>query len=490
MRIIIPMIVGGIIGYITNWLAIKMLFRPYREVRILGIKLPFTPGLIPKESSRVAKSIGTTVGEKLLSPKIISNALSKPEFKENIRILIKDNIYKLKENNNTLGSIFKIQGDEKYEQFIAYLQKDIIDFIFSKIDNIKFKNSILNFIENLLYDKNGDIVQEYISKQLNIFLNNLWASDKLKIEIETSVNSIMNNFIADDRTLHEAIPESIINSIGNYIDQEQEEIINAIKDILQRPEIQNKLKLSLAEMVNQNVNKVITMFITPEQISEKVFASLERYIVSSDVDETIIYFIKNSIDKILNHKVGHLVKDGVAVISDENNNIFINLIMEYISNIENQNQIFELLKEKFQSEDLSIKSKLLKFLDKGIDKLINLIEFREIISNIVKESVEVILNKPISIFFLALDENKIDEITDFINLVFYNLVDSHLPNIINTLNISNVVEEEINSFNVEYTEQLILDIAKKELSAITWLGALLGMIMGLLSPFIQMLYSK
>ena len=49
MKLIIPIIVGAIIGYFTNWLAIKMLFRPHYEKKIFGIKIPFTPGLIPKE---------------------------------------------------------------------------------------------------------------------------------------------------------------------------------------------------------------------------------------------------------------------------------------------------------------------------------------------------------------------------------------------------------------------------------------------------------
>ena len=76
MKIIIPIIVGAIIGYFTNWLAIKMLFRPHYEKRIFGYKLPFTPGLIPKERYRIAKSIGETVGVYLLSPDTIIEELS------------------------------------------------------------------------------------------------------------------------------------------------------------------------------------------------------------------------------------------------------------------------------------------------------------------------------------------------------------------------------------------------------------------------------
>ncbi len=60
-----------------------------------------------------------------------------------------------------------------------------------------------------------------------------------------------------------------------------------------------------------------------------------------------------------------------------------------------------------------------------------------------------------------------------------------LLEIINLFDISKIVEEQINSFQVEYTEELILGIAEKELKAITRLGALLGGIMGLLSPLLQ-----
>ncbi len=50
-------IVGAIIGYTTNWLAIKMLFKPPHEAKYIGkLKVPFTPGLIPRERERIARS--------------------------------------------------------------------------------------------------------------------------------------------------------------------------------------------------------------------------------------------------------------------------------------------------------------------------------------------------------------------------------------------------------------------------------------------------
>ena len=51
---IIPPLVGGVIGYVTNDIAIRMLFRPHTAKHIMGWRVPFTPGIIPKEKGRIA----------------------------------------------------------------------------------------------------------------------------------------------------------------------------------------------------------------------------------------------------------------------------------------------------------------------------------------------------------------------------------------------------------------------------------------------------
>lgn len=60
---IIPPLIGALIGYCTNYIAVKMLFRPRREIRVLGHSLPFTPGAIPKNKPRLAKAVGKVVEE-------------------------------------------------------------------------------------------------------------------------------------------------------------------------------------------------------------------------------------------------------------------------------------------------------------------------------------------------------------------------------------------------------------------------------------------
>ncbi|MDF5712823.1 MAG: DUF445 family protein [Rhizonema sp. NSF051] len=63
-----PPILGGIIGYFTNDVAIKMLFRPYQAILIGGRRVPFTPGLIPRNQERLAKKVSETIMGSLLTP--------------------------------------------------------------------------------------------------------------------------------------------------------------------------------------------------------------------------------------------------------------------------------------------------------------------------------------------------------------------------------------------------------------------------------------
>lgn len=72
-RLVIPPVAGAIIGYFTNDLAIKMLFRPYKAIYIGKRRLPFTPGLIPRNQERLAKRVSDTIMGSLLTPTELQN---------------------------------------------------------------------------------------------------------------------------------------------------------------------------------------------------------------------------------------------------------------------------------------------------------------------------------------------------------------------------------------------------------------------------------
>ena len=71
--------VGTLIGWFTNYLAIKLLFRPYKEVNLLFFKIQ---GLIPKRRDEIAENISEVVEKELISLDDIAEKFQNSEFNE------------------------------------------------------------------------------------------------------------------------------------------------------------------------------------------------------------------------------------------------------------------------------------------------------------------------------------------------------------------------------------------------------------------------
>jgi uncharacterized membrane protein YheB (UPF0754 family) len=87
-----PPVLGAVIGLFTNYIAIKMLFRPFKAVYIFGLRVPFTPGVIPKEHQKLAEKIGSTVGDHLLSNESLHELFKKEAVRKKISEAL-DNMY-------------------------------------------------------------------------------------------------------------------------------------------------------------------------------------------------------------------------------------------------------------------------------------------------------------------------------------------------------------------------------------------------------------
>ena len=131
MKYVVGAIIGAVIGYLTNWLAIKMLFRPHEEKRIFGIKVPFTPGLIPKEQKRIAASVGSAVGEYLLTEETIINNLRSDKVQEHIRTSLKRKVNDICESKRTIGDSFSFILKDNYEKVAEFIKGKIVAVILS-----------------------------------------------------------------------------------------------------------------------------------------------------------------------------------------------------------------------------------------------------------------------------------------------------------------------------------------------------------------------
>ena len=93
---------GAVIGYITNDLAIRMLFRPHKAKYIMGVHVPFTPGIIPKEKARMAGAIGKAVSENLMNREVLEKSLLSDEMLTKIGQAIDEFVTTQSTNNETI----------------------------------------------------------------------------------------------------------------------------------------------------------------------------------------------------------------------------------------------------------------------------------------------------------------------------------------------------------------------------------------------------
>ncbi len=87
-------IVGGLIGYFTNFLAIKMLFKPLNPIKIGNKTLPFTPGIVPKRKNQLGKILGDAVVDKFFTYNDLEEIFLSDYFRDAVTSNIANSFFK------------------------------------------------------------------------------------------------------------------------------------------------------------------------------------------------------------------------------------------------------------------------------------------------------------------------------------------------------------------------------------------------------------
>ena len=171
---IIAPLLGGIIGYITNDIAIRMLFRPHKAKYLFGIKIPFTPGIIPKEKGRIASAIGGAISENLMSKDVLEKNLLSDEMITKIRLSM-DSFFETQKNNQ-----------ETVREFLAhYLTANDIDRLISGLKEGLTDQVSTKLGESNLGEQISEVVMEHVSSKLRI--------DGLDLDIPQMLKSLIGS---------------------------------------------------------------------------------------------------------------------------------------------------------------------------------------------------------------------------------------------------------------------------------------------------------
>lgn len=475
MNIILPMITGGLIGYFTNWLAIKMLFRPFEEKYFLGVKIPFTPGLIPKERHRIAKNIGLTVEEYLLSPEAIIKSLEENDIREKTKNFIDDKLKKIEEKNYKIEDIVMEIPEFKRKNMIFKLRQNSGEFIVRKIRDMNLSKYLREYLEGeIKKEENIERIKVYILDNYFAFLNRSETS----MEIERRLSGFLENITGDERYLREIVSPKLVADINNYIDENYKVLGFKAREIIKDENIREKIKDSIRKIVEKNVSPLVLNFIPMEVIGEKGYLAIENYIESHSFSEDLKSILKLLVENLGDKKVKDLAKNLVETIDREK-------ITAYILGILKSQKI-EAEIEGLISRGLAgiNRQDLYGRLEEKINRILASGEFKLEVENFTDRLLLRTKDIKISqiINSLYIDSEVIYSLGE---ILFENYLKEDLDKFIRGLKLSKIVETTILEFDNEFTEKLILDIASKELRSITILGGILGMIIGVINPLIQ-----
>lgn len=176
MSYIVAPLLGGVIGYITNDIAIRMLFRPHTAKFFLGMRIPFTPGIIPKEKGRIAAAVGGAISENLMNKEVLEKNLLSDEMVAKIRCSIDSFFAAQKSNKETLREFLKhYLTDEVIDKLLANLKTELITQVSTTLGSSNLGEQI------------SKVVVEHVSSKLKMEGIGIDIPQMLKAFIGTSL---------------------------------------------------------------------------------------------------------------------------------------------------------------------------------------------------------------------------------------------------------------------------------------------------------------
>ena len=364
ITILIMVVVGAVIGGFTNFVAIRMLFRPYNPIYLFNKKLPFTPGLIPKRREELAEQLGKMVVEHLLTAESIQQKIVTPSFRQESLHWLQEQVGQLKQTDFTVDDSLKRFG---------------------------------------MYD----------------------ASTKVQKGIAAVVTRKTEEWIANHKheQLANVLPAQMIGVIDEKIPYVSQLILQKGKDFFASPEGRVQVENIIEGFFEDRGRlwSMVQMFMGNEKLTDKFLPEIQNFLDSDGTQELVTELIRKEWNVFKDQKV------------------------EYAYN---------------------------KW---GIETIIVSLE-RELIPML---QLEKYFNMPVSELAHKYDTLINEKIIPKVMDIFFERVFLQVEPLLKKLQIQEIIRDQVNSFSLERLENLIVDIAKKELGMITFLGAFLGGLIGL-----------
>ncbi len=415
-------LIGAFIGYFTNYVAIKMLFLPKKPYYLFGMRIPFTPGLIPKKRNDLIEKISNVVSSKIVNKKDIIKYIYKKQnraflytFSENlINSLLSNKISILNINyDNLLPYIEKFlnSNKDKVKQYLEAVNIDIEYFVYNAFLSLDADKSIKDYLTKQQIEKIESLSGELTKKAL-LKLSDTMESEEIQNLIKSKIKDAVEKY-SDDSNI---IMASIINMISPLIEDSE----------------------TIPKIITKELQAILTDEIVTKRVSESVFKAVEQEILNKDIENA-------------------LVRLGFGRLDD---------VQKTVSS-----KIDELFKK------LSIKEKI-------INSAVESIDMHKLAQNTTKAITE--FAGRVTFFDIAntLIPNIIKKLPSMAvnNLLFVLKKESEM---IFNFDISKIAKEKLEKLDISDIEDVVLNISKDQFTYINFFGGMLGFMIGLIEIFLR-----
>lgn len=504
-------------GYAGAWLAVRMLFRPRKPFKLLGITL-FPQGMIPRHRERLANAIGKAVGEELVSQEtIMEELLGKDFLRRKIR--------------GVVGSYTTELLSRDYPSLIDALPANLRAPVLDAITSLQFK--VARHIEDVLKSEESlDTIRNFVTRRVDEFLSKRVsevvddnAFVKLGKFIEERIQSAVNSPTLEER-VREFIDRRVddiahtMTPLGSLFTDDAISVLKEKANEQIEPVVHRLTELAAAEKTRDQIGALIKHevheYYEGLPFFKKIFVSRDNLIGEVDdlvneslpkrIEETLKgdffaaearNFINTSIDDALARPLPDLVGNIAPDQLDRLKAQITKSVLSVLRGEEMTRSISGYLTgtlEKLRPHSIDAimqtlhpesEEKLKAMLSKGLMSILSRDETSQIINSVLANQIEKLLAAPIGRLSDSISEEKLQAASDSLSDAIIEAIKEKLPEAIKEFDVGGVVREKINNYPVEKLESLVMSVAKEHLRTIELFGAFFGFVIGVVQAVLS-----
>ena len=503
-------VIATIHGYGAAWLAIWMLFHPYKPVKLLRITV-WPQGMIPRHREKLAESIGNAVGNELVSQKTVFDALFETSF---FHSKVEDFVGAY--TTELLGRVYPSFIDALPSQArapildtISALQYRLAEYIAAMLKSEETTEAITAFvdrqIDELLARRVGDTLSEdqfnNILKFIQERFKRLVNEEGIEQKIGNFVSGRLDDLAGSNETLAATFTPETIAFIKERIDSQVPPIVHHLADIATSQNTRKQIGALIKREVDdfyEHLSLIKKIFISRERIHREVDElvnktlprRIEEYLRGPAFEQEAESFLNATIDNVLarplNALVGQIESDKFDSIKRE----ITNRILEMAKSEELSASVSTYLHEaveRFRPQTLGSAlqhidpdsiQRAKKFLTKSLLGLLSRDDTARTINLILSSQIERLLIAPIGRLGDHVSRHSMERASKALVVRITAAARERLPTAIAEFDVGGLVRKKVSDYPIEKLEALVLSVAKHHLKTIELFGAVIGFIIG------------